>query len=134
MAKSMKTARSDRQAQNHRQGVMAEEFVVGYLQSHEYQIIERRYRCPYGEIDIIARIDSTLVFVEVKSSRRAVNKEVLAKKQMHRISNTAAYFLSENNEYISHDYDMRFDVIFCENKVWLQHIQHAWDADEIFSC
>ncbi|MBI3013814.1 MAG: YraN family protein [Candidatus Tectomicrobia bacterium] len=34
-----------------------------------YRIVERNYRCRWGEIDIIARDGETLVFVEVKAKR-----------------------------------------------------------------
>jgi putative endonuclease len=48
-------------------GNLGERVAASYLRSNGYEIIETNYRCPYGEIDIIARKDATLVFVEVRT-------------------------------------------------------------------
>ena len=44
-----------------------------YLREKGYEILERNFRCAYGEIDLIARQGSGLIFVEVKyrKNRRA---------------------------------------------------------------
>ena len=44
-----------------------------FLESRGYEILERNFRCAYGEIDLIARQGSGLIFVEVKyrKNRRA---------------------------------------------------------------
>ena len=52
---------------NHRRiGAAYEEKAAKYLQSQGYQIIERNFRCKLGEIDLIAREQGVLVFLEVK--------------------------------------------------------------------
>ena len=48
-------------------GKMGEELAVTQLKAMKYQILERNYRCPLGEMDIIAREKGSLVFVEVKT-------------------------------------------------------------------
>ena len=48
-------------------GQEGEKLAVQYLKRLGYRIICRNYRCPLGEIDIIARHGGVLVFVEVKS-------------------------------------------------------------------
>jgi putative endonuclease len=40
-----------------------------FLEKRGYRIIETNYRCPQGEIDIIARHEDTLVFIEVRTKR-----------------------------------------------------------------
>ncbi len=53
--------------QNKRQtGAAYEEQAARFLLEQGYQILERNYRCRQGEIDVIARDGSYLVFVEVK--------------------------------------------------------------------
>ena len=52
---------------NHRlQGRKAEDVACGFLQRNGLSLIERNYRCRYGEIDLIMQDDDTLVFVEVR--------------------------------------------------------------------
>jgi putative endonuclease len=53
-------------------GKMGEKLACEFLGHNGYDIVERNYRCPEGEIDIIARQQDTLVFIEVrtKTSRR----------------------------------------------------------------
>ncbi|HLC26418.1 MAG TPA: YraN family protein [bacterium] len=50
-------------------GAAGETVAVRALARQGYRIVERNYRCRWGEIDIIARDGETLVFVEVKSKR-----------------------------------------------------------------
>lgn len=44
-----------------------EEIAINYLKNKGYKIIERNFRKGYGEIDIIATFENTLVFIEVKT-------------------------------------------------------------------
>lgn len=50
----------------------AEEAAARFLKRKGYRIIERNYRTRFGEIDIVARYDGYLVFVEVKRDRKSV--------------------------------------------------------------
>jgi len=52
-----------------RTGKAGEDMAAAYLQKAGYDIVERNYRCPFGEIDIIAKEGNTVVFVEVKSRK-----------------------------------------------------------------
>ena len=58
----MSTARS-------RDGAAAEDLAAGFLARHGLVILERNYRCRGGEIDLVAREGTTLVFVEVRYRR-----------------------------------------------------------------
>ena len=48
-------------------GKMGEDLACAELRRRGYAILERRYRTRYGEIDVIARHEATIVFVEVKA-------------------------------------------------------------------
>lgn len=50
-------------------GAKGEELAVEFLRVQGMDIIERNFRCARGEIDIIARDHSSVVFVEVKTRR-----------------------------------------------------------------
>ena len=49
-----------------RSGRQAEALAALFLQQHGIEVIARNYRCRLGEIDLIARDGTTLVFVEVR--------------------------------------------------------------------
>jgi putative endonuclease len=53
-----------------RTGISAESRAAAFLIAKGFRILARRWRSPVGEIDIVARRRSLLVFVEVKTGRR----------------------------------------------------------------
>lgn len=48
-------------------GKLGEELARDLLKKKGYRILETNYRCPHGEIDIVARQKDSLVFVEVRT-------------------------------------------------------------------
>ena len=52
-------------------GDLGEQLAADYLQQHGYRLLCRNFRCPCGEIDIIAEREGVIYFVEVKFSRAA---------------------------------------------------------------
>ncbi len=48
-------------------GILGEKLAGDFLKKQGYHIIETNYRCPEGEVDIIARHRDSLVFVEVRT-------------------------------------------------------------------
>jgi putative endonuclease len=94
-----------------RTGKKGEELAALYLAEKGYHIIERNYRCRFGEIDIVAQEGETLVFVEVKSRRSdsygdpqlAVNRE-----KRKKISLISLAYLSEKR---LQNRTARFDVV-----------------------
>ncbi len=88
-----------------------EDIALNYLRKQGYRIIERNYRCRYGEIDLIAKDGKTLVFVEVKSRRSTAfgaPEEAVGAAKQKKISNVALWYLQEKN--IS-NHSARFDVV-----------------------
>lgn len=53
-------------------GFLAENLAARYLEKKGYTILELNYRKPWGEIDIIAKKEGILVFVEVKANRKII--------------------------------------------------------------
>lgn len=53
-------------------GFLAENLATRYLEKKGYAILELNYRKPWGEIDIIAKKEGILVFVEVKANRKII--------------------------------------------------------------
>ncbi len=48
-------------------GILGEKLAKDFLKKRGYRILETNYRCPEGEIDIVARHKDFLVFVEVRT-------------------------------------------------------------------
>jgi putative endonuclease len=52
-------------------GQSAESRAAAFLQSQGMKLVERNWRCRFGEIDLVMRDDATLVFVEVRLRNRS---------------------------------------------------------------
>lgn len=81
-----------------KRGRMADKLVALRLRLNGWKPLKLRYRCPYGEIDLIMQKPGKLLFVEVKYTSQASDDElekVLPQaRQQRRIYDTAQHFLS----------------------------------------
>lgn len=97
---------------NHRQiGSEYEKVAAEYLKACGFQILSCNYRCRYGEIDLIARDQETLVFCEVKyrsDTRKGEPSEAVGVKKQQTIYRCAAAYLQEQGMQES---PCRFDVV-----------------------
>ena len=111
-------------------GKAGEEFAERYLKRQGYAIVERNYRCPLGEIDLIALDKRAVVFVEVKTRRvdtsGAPLESVNGAKQ-RRLKRAALYYLSSHH---LHGRDVQFDVVgisLRSDPPAVRHVRHAFD-------
>ena len=51
-------------------GTLAEDMAARYLTSRGYTVLEQNYRKPWGELDIVARKGTSIIFSEVRASRQ----------------------------------------------------------------
>jgi putative endonuclease len=110
-------------------GLSAESRAAALLVAKGYRIVARRFRTPVGEIDIIARRRSVLVFVEVKARDNFDQAaEAVGKRQQARIIAAAGYWLAAHSE--AAEGDMRFDVILVVPGRLPRHLMAAFDASE----
>jgi putative endonuclease len=94
-----------------RLGVDGERAAQRFLRRRGYTIVECNYRCPLGELDLVALDGRTLVFVEVKTRRgtRAGSPfDAVDPRKQRQIARAAEYYLSARG---LHDRDVRFDVV-----------------------
>ncbi len=92
-------------------GKLGEDIAIDYLEKEGYRIVERNYRCVFGEIDIVARDGKVLVFVEVRSRRSAkygYPQESIGLNKRKKISKIALNYLKEKQLLGCH---ARFDVV-----------------------
>ena len=83
-------------------GGRGEDLAAAFLEDIGLVIIERNFRCPRGELDIIARDGETAVFVEVKTRRTAAlgsPLEAVTRTKLARIRMLAGIWLSGQPEF-----------------------------------
>lgn len=97
---------------NIQKGKRGEAIAAEYLAQNDLYILHRRYRTPYGEIDIIARDEDILCFIEVKMRRSLAAgnpyDSVTVQKQEN-IKNAAQQYIDKHT--LSGIEEIRFDVI-----------------------
>lgn len=113
-------------------GNKAEDKAVKYLKKQGYKILERNYNLPCGEVDIIAKKENTLVFVEVKY--RTNNEDfggavaaVTKAKQERVIKAALSYIKNKKPSYEA----LMFDIIAISGDD-IEHIQNAFSSDRFF--
>ncbi len=91
-------------------GAWGESVAAAYLRKKRYTLVAANYRCRFGEIDLIVRNRTNLVFVEVKlrkSANFAAAVEYVDRRKQERIKTAAELWLSENPTALQ----PRFDVV-----------------------
>jgi putative endonuclease len=81
-------------------GQRGEQLAAAYLQRNGYTIVTTNWRCAHGELDIVARKDHVLVFIEVRTRRASSTEEALESVKPHkqiRLQQLAYAYLSANN-------------------------------------
>ena len=78
-----------------RLGRSGERFAAGWLEACSYHIVARNWRCPAGELDLVAERDGELVFVEVKTRRGramgAPEEAITRAKRLHLVAAAQEY-------------------------------------------
>ncbi len=120
---------------SHEQGLRGENHAAGYLEKLGFEILARRWRYGHKEIDLVARREELVVFVEVKcrSDERfaPIRTSVTAAKQRNLVE-AARGWLAEHDT-AADDCQYRFDVILVrpmdsEHNIRVEHIEDAFRA------
>lgn len=77
-------------------GKIGEQAAISHLEQLGYEIVDTNYRCPLGEIDIIAREGGSIVFVEVRTktgSSFGMPEESITAEKARRLKRLALYYL-----------------------------------------
>lgn len=107
----MSTASSTLENTNRKTGDSGERIAAGVLKKAGYKIIETNHKNPLGEIDLVTRHNSQIVFVEVKTRTtlsHGTGAEAVTRAKQRHIIRTALYYLKTNNKTHA---DIRFDVV-----------------------
>jgi putative endonuclease len=112
-----------------RRGRFGEFLCRWHLRLRGWQIVASHWRCPSGEIDILARRGGVLAIVEVKS-RRNINTaaEAILPRQRRRIARAASAFLMTRPDLAT--LTLRFDVMLVAPLRPPRHLAGMWRSDE----
>ncbi len=113
-------------------GQIGEEAAVAFLKRQGYHILERNFRNSLGEIDIIAKDDDTVCFIEVKTRKNEAFgspfESVTANKQRKIIHVALSYLKAKGRE----ESNARFDVVAVflegEGPERIEIIKNAFDV------
>lgn len=108
-----------------RRGGPAENLAAAFLERRGLKIVERNYRCRFGEIDLVARSGPLLVFVEVRArvseAFGGAAASITAAKR-RRLVAAARHFLAARRE----ERACRFDVVLVRGAA--QRVEWLTDA------
>ncbi|HEY83405.1 MAG TPA: YraN family protein [Dehalococcoidia bacterium] len=95
-------------------GILGEKLAQDFLKKRGFRILETNYRCPQGEIDIIARDKDFLVFIEVRAKRGlefGSPEESITPAKMERLRLAAAHYRQTHDNLPT---SWRIDVVAVE--------------------
>ncbi len=117
-----------------RLGKRGEELASGFLRDAGCGILDSNYRCPWGEIDLVARDGEELAFVEVRTRRTGsfgTPQESITRRKADHLVAAAQHYLQDNvPENDSEDIPWRIDLVCIsltdgEATPQIDHIKYA---------
>lgn len=110
--------------ERYRRGHMAELVAAALLMAKGYRILARRWRSPYGEIDLIARRGRRLAFVEVKRRPTRLEAEAaITPRQSGRYARAAEFWVGRNPAFSEHE--RALDIVFVTPGRFPVHLKHG---------
>ena len=112
-------------------GILGEQLALKEIERLGYKCIARNYRCPLGEVDLIAKDGDCLVFIEIKTrSRKSIGyaKEAITGRKKRQLSKVALAYMKSNN---CCDVKSRFDVVAINLKDDHEEIEVIQNAFEL---
>lgn len=112
-------------------GILGEDLACAELRRRGYEILDRRYRTRFGEIDIIAREGGYTVFVEVKAREGEEfggGAAAVTGWKQRRVVQMAIDYIARHG---LHDRPVRFDVVVVNVAAAAADVEvyrHAFDA------
>jgi len=105
-------------------GRRAEDIAAWWLRLKGYRILAKRVRTPFGEVDLVIRRGTTLVFVEVKARADAASAAAsISQMNQRRVSRASNSLLARFGKGCA---AVRIDVVLISPWRLPQHIVGAW--------
>ena len=100
------------------EGRKAEDHVARWLKLRGWKILAERFKVSEGEVDIIARRNNIIVFVEVKQREKLPEREdIVTQTNIARVMDAAEVWVGRNFETLGPDFEIRFDLAMIEGRV-----------------
>jgi putative endonuclease len=99
-------------------GDLGEGIVCQYLEGKGYSIVERNYWRPWGEIDIVAKKEGKLHFVEVKSVAREPGvagirpEENMHRNKILRLYRAVQTYLAQHRQSVDSDWQIDLACVY----------------------
>lgn len=114
----------DRRSAAEARGRRAEDHVAARLAAEGWTVLERRFRCSAGEIDLIAERDGLLAFIEVKHRARLdAAAQSFSAPQQARVMGAAEAWIAANPGHGGAG--MRFDLLLVDGAGRMRRIADA---------
>jgi putative endonuclease len=124
--KNSRPSPAARRRQAERAGRWAETLAAASLTLHGWRILARRFRCPAGELDLVAKRGNVLAIVEVKARRsRDAALWAITPASRLRLRRAASAYLARNPDLSR--LALRFDAMVVTPWSWPLHLAGAWD-------
>lgn len=111
-------------------GKEGEEVALAFLKTKGYTLVEKNYRTPFGEIDIIAKDKECIVFIEVKTRADfafGYPFEAVDYRKREKIKKVALSFMKRMKK----EPQARFDVLSISRESEKYNVHHIKDAFEV---
>jgi len=108
-------------------GAQAEQIAAQFLQRHGLKLVESNYRCRHGEIDLILRDGTTLVFAEVRLRSRSDFGGAAASidgRKQYRLILTAQHYLAS----LPSTPPCRFDAVLLDGAGNIEWLKNAFEV------
>ena len=95
-------------------GLLGEKLARDFLEKKEYHVWQTNYRCPEGEIDIVAEHKGSLVFIEVRTKRGlefGTPEESITPAKMEKLRAVSAHYIQTHENL---PFSWRIDVVAVE--------------------
>jgi|SRR3990167_1627383 len=108
-------------------GSVGEDIAAIFVQRKGFSIIEKNYRKPWGEIDIVAERDGTVHFIEVKAVSRSIvddgsremdyrPEEMVTISKLRKVARTAALYMESKRDAREYQIDVVGVLLDTEKK------------------